>query len=205
MQEARPARAKAAARRGSVHPRLRAATGLAAACLLLVGCGGGGDASETGTERAAAKQAQLDAPALGAIDDTFIVIVTAGATGAPAGFTLQWMTRADYDAFGWPVASGSGPRKSFCSGSFSGVPRGSIYSLPPGGSVAVFIGAGPPETGRSIAPACDVPLQCTSAYVFRAFAHAAPAGAARSDVGATLPLGPVSCDSGGGQPAAFTN
>src|SRR3954454_4767979 len=33
------------------------------------------------------------------------VTVTAGASGLPAGFSLQWMTAADFAAYGWPSDS----------------------------------------------------------------------------------------------------
>ncbi len=47
--------------------------------------------------------AQLDAPALTYVESGFgrvDLVVTAGATGAPAGFTLWWMKRADFEANG---------------------------------------------------------------------------------------------------------
>jgi hypothetical protein len=176
----------------------------------IAGCGGGGDVDEpaaSATERLAGVKLPLDAPSLYFIDGTFIVIVVAGDSGAPAGFSLHWMTRADYDTYGWPTSSVPGPRKSFCTGSFSGVPGSiNIYRLAARDTVSVNIGSGPDELGRSVAPACDVPLTCGTPYVFRAFAHNDPAsGAAKSDFGPTAVVGTQPCDGGGGGPAGFMN
>src|SRR5687767_10642905 len=52
-------------------------------------------------------------------DATITLTVTAGATGAPAGFSVQWMTLKDFNANGkaWPTDSLSTPA-SFCKASF---------------------------------------------------------------------------------------
>src|SRR5438093_855231 len=58
------------------------------------------------------------------------ISVTAGQAGAPAGFSVQWMTLADYVALGnqWPVTSAvpNAAAPSFCKANFSSiVPWGS--------------------------------------------------------------------------------
>ena len=53
------------------------------------------------------------------------ISVTAGQTGAAAGFSIQWMTLANYLALEnqWPVTSGvpNAQAPSFCKASFSGI------------------------------------------------------------------------------------
>lgn len=108
--------------------------------------------------------------------------VTAGATGAPAGFSIQWMT---YDAFHangdvWPTDS-----SLWCSASFSGVPWGAS-SVKQAGLNSYSLGANQPVTivigdlasdllnqqlGFSTTACNDGLLQCGTRYVFRAFAH----------------------------------
>jgi len=54
----------------------------------------------------AAAQVPYDPPTLSLVDRgmyRFTLSVTAGASGAPAGFRIQWMKRADYDLYGWPA------------------------------------------------------------------------------------------------------
>lgn len=99
------------------------------------------------------------------------IVVTAGASGAPAGFTLQWETMATYKANldangnGWPSDDGF-----LCSGSFSGNANLSRYNLDPFESVTVNIGELLIDNGASTN--CPDALLCGTAYVFRAFAHA---------------------------------
>ena len=73
--------------------------------------------------------------------------VTAGQTGAPAGFSMQWMTLADYVALGnqWPGTSEvpNAQAPSFCKANFSGIVRSSgciPYNLHPAQNVIVVIG-----------------------------------------------------------------
>jgi hypothetical protein len=73
--------------------------------------------------------------------------VTAGQTGAPAGFSIQWMTLADYVALGnqWPGTSEvpNPQAPSFCKANFSGIVRSSgciPYNLHPAQNVIVVIG-----------------------------------------------------------------
>jgi hypothetical protein len=53
------------------------------------------------------------------------IAVTAGQSGMPAGFSIQWMTLADYVALGnqWPVTPEvpNAPAPSFCKANFSGI------------------------------------------------------------------------------------
>jgi hypothetical protein len=95
---------------------------------------------------------------------TIDVTVTATAPGgAPAGFTLQWMTYADY------VANGN-VFTATCDASFSGQPGSSRYSLGVGASVTVRVGDFTMDTGFSTS--CAGPLICGTEYVFVVFAHA---------------------------------
>jgi hypothetical protein len=121
----------------------------------------------------------LAAPSVTCFSDTsssITVKVTAGASGAPAGFSLQWMTAAELQALGgvWP-ASDSG----FCKASFSGVPGCSQYNLGPNAFVTVRIGDNLFDECGASSP-CTGPLLCNTEYVFRAFAHNVPGGAKRS-------------------------
>jgi hypothetical protein len=109
--------------------------------------------------------------------------ITAGASGAPAGFSIQWITKAAFDANGgvWPADS-----TGYCKASFSGVPYGAkntqqagsnSYNLPANGSVTVYIGdllndELNQQLGLSTTVCDDGLLECGTQYVFRAFAHA---------------------------------
>jgi len=110
-------------------------------------------------------------------ENTITLRVTAGNSGAPAGFSVQWMLKSEYDNYGWPSDSGDpGDRTSFCKASFSGTPGASSYNLSgPSGlnnSRLVTIGdLNDEEVGVSYS--CDdQELECGTEYVFRAFAHA---------------------------------
>ncbi len=117
-----------------------------------------------------------------------------GATGAPAGFSIQWMTKADYDLYGWPSDTLSLPT-SFCHASFSGNAARSRYNLSPGGCVTVNIGELLFDEGTSTD--CPVALDCGTEYVFRTFAHATNSYN-RSDFSAVLICSTLSCDGGEG-------
>jgi hypothetical protein len=99
------------------------------------------------------------------------VKVCAGATGMPAGFSLQWMKYDDFvngtvnNAPGtWPSGAG------MCGASFSGNASGSRYNLLAGECVTVKVGDLLLDNGASTD--CDTVLDCGTSYVFRAFAHA---------------------------------
>jgi hypothetical protein len=109
------------------------------------------------------------------------ILFTAGATpGAPAGFSIQWETEADFNQFGWPAESdcpldiNGNPTcpASFCKGGFSGNANLSRYTLTADQWVVVRIGDLLFDNGASTSDACAVPLVCGTTYVFRAFAHA---------------------------------
>jgi hypothetical protein len=94
-----------------------------------------------------------------------------GATGAPAGVTVQWITAADF------AAGGSNWNNVLaCDASFSGNANLSRYNLLPGQCVTVRIGQILLDAGASTSCLCGVvptpcPLICGTTYVFRAFAH----------------------------------
>lgn len=111
---------------------------------------------------------QLDTPILscaGATDDTVTVQICAGASGAPGGFTLQWMSCADLDLNGWV---------NECHGSFSGNAAGFAWNLGPSECRLLTIG-NLPTSGQNGVTWGDVAscnsAQCDTCYAFRAFAH----------------------------------
>lgn len=125
----------------------------------------------------------LDAPTLSTANVTqssVTVKVCAGNSGAPAGFTLQWMTLANYVANGNQWLSSS--NDSLCALSLSGQPSyngnsSSSWSLLPNSctsDIDLTIGdlIAIDETGTSPSGCGANALQCGTAYVFRAFAHA---------------------------------
>jgi hypothetical protein len=104
--------------------------------------------------------------------------VTAGQTGVPAGFSIQWMTLADYLALGnqWPANSEvpNAQAPSFCKANFRGIVPSSgciPYNLHPGQSVTVNIGDDSLYDNCAVSSPCSgAPLLCNTAYVFRASA-----------------------------------
>lgn len=109
------------------------------------------------------------------------ILFTAGSpTGAPAGFSLQWETFADFSAFGgWPSDAGDclpdvdgNPTcpTTFCKGSFSGAANLSNYKLSAGQSVNVRVGDLLFDNGASTD--CPEALKCGTEYIFRSFSHA---------------------------------
>lgn len=139
----------------------------------------------------AAKPSKMSTPTLtcGTASKVSIQItVTAGATGAPAGFSLQWMTLADYVANGsvWPSSDDS----TLCHASFSGNANASRYNLAAGESVTVEVGDLLFDNGTSAS--CVEPLVCGTTYVFRAFAHA-NSTFNRSDFTPTLQCSTLPC------------
>ena len=96
---------------------------------------------------------------------TIDVTVTAGTPyGAPYGFTLQWMTLADFQAHGFSSDLPFG-----CEASFAGPANNSRYVLAAGQSVTVTVGDFTVDNGFSTI--CQGPLVCGTTYVFRVFAH----------------------------------
>ena len=104
----------------------------------------------------------------GATQTSINVQVCAGATGLPAGFTLQWLEAADYAANGNHWLSDSNPLA--CSAGFSGNANLSRYNLAPGECVTVNVGDFLFDNGASTN--CPAGLKCGTQYVFRAFGHA---------------------------------
>jgi hypothetical protein len=106
------------------------------------------------------------------------ISVTAGESGSPTGFSIQWMTLADYVAMGnqWPVTSEvpNAQAPSFCKANFSGIVPSSgciPYNLHPGQSVTVVIGDDSLYDNCAVSSPCSgAPLLCNTAYVFRASA-----------------------------------
>jgi hypothetical protein len=134
-----------------------------------------------------------DVPAISCGDATLATItlnVCGGASGAPAGLTIQWKTKADYIASGW---SDDG---TLCALSLSGQPSlqhpgASRWDLGPGECTTIAIGdINFDETG--VSGTCVDPLDCGTTYVFRWFAHAGR-GFGRSDWGGDLECSTLPC------------
>jgi hypothetical protein len=121
---------------------------------------------------AALKQGKMSTPILHCVDpsgQTYIdIAVTGGSpTGAPAGFSLQWMTEADFTANGgWYLSDDP----NLCKGSFSGNANLSRYNLSAGQTVTVRVGDLLLDEGTTTT--CPQELACSTTYVFHAFAHA---------------------------------
>src|SRR5215471_9074701 len=100
----------------------------------------------------AAAQNVLDTPSVRYVDNnrsSITLEVEAGASGAPAGFVVEWMKKSDFDAMGgWP-ADENDYRIIYCQ--FYGVPTWHVstgnYVLPAGGKVQVVVGDIFDETG----------------------------------------------------------
>jgi hypothetical protein len=131
------------------------------------------------------------------------IIVTAGATGAPAGFSLQWITAEQYalgpdgiaatgDENTWPASDDT----QLCKGSFSGNANLSRYNLAAGEQVTVNVGEFLFDNGAS--SNCTEALECGTTYVFRAFAHASNS-LNRSDFTPNHTCATLACDGGGNE------
>jgi len=137
--------------------------------------------------------AQSDNPTLnppvitcnGATDKTITIRVCGDAiTGAPAGFSLQW------------VPSGTEfSEQNTCSMSGSGVPEFSTFNLGPGECVDVVVAQPTGAVGESFQ--CTGDLVCSADYDFRAFAHNVPQGPNKSDFTPKLLCSTASCPGGG--------
>ena len=122
-----------------------------------------------------------------------------GTYGSPAGFSVQWMTKAQYDIAGWPISSDLPDpvtQSSFCKASFSCVPGCSNYNLAAGACVTVKIGGKFDACGAS--GGCG-DLKCNTHYVFRAFSHNDPktgyckSGFCANTTCCTSPCGTTGC------------
>jgi hypothetical protein len=111
-------------------------------------------------------------------DNTETLSVCAGLTGAPAGFSVQWITCAaladgpdgipgNTDDGTWPLSDS----EFLCKASFSGNANGSNWDLGASDCASVVIG-GLNDTDPGVSFNCNDPLACQTCYVYRAFAHA---------------------------------
>jgi len=109
--------------------------------------------------------------------------VCGGPSGAPAGLTIQWKKKSDWEVSGWADDG------TLCKLSLSGQPSlqhpdKSRWELLPGECETIVIGdINFDETG--VSGTCMDPLECGTEYVFRWFAHAGR-GLGRSDWGGDL-------------------
>jgi hypothetical protein len=164
----------------------------------LGGCGGGcadDDSGQVSSSRRLSSssnpnaQPPLDPPVLScgsSTQTTINVTVTAGASGAPAGFSLHWGTSASLlTSSDWP-----------CGASFSGVPSPATnrFHLASGASTSVEVGnLFDEELGVSFT--CNEDLACGTEYSFRAFAHHDPdSGQGKSDFSQVLTCSTLACD-----------
>jgi hypothetical protein len=117
--------------------------------------------------------------------------VCAGTTGAPAGFSVQWMTTAAYAANGnsWYLSDDA----RLCKASFSGSANDSRYNLAAGACVSVNIGELLFDNGTSTN--CAGRLACGTSYVFRVFAHA-NSSFAKSAFTSNVTCSTLDCDGG---------
>jgi len=137
----------------------------------------------TATPSRAAKTSKMDTPVLSCGSATIFsldVLVCAGlTTGAPAGFSLQWVSAAQLaagpdglsgtaDDNTWP-ASDSG---DLCKASFSGNANQSTYNLGKGQCSSVNIGDNLFDDAGASSNCASTPLECGTVYAFRSFAHA---------------------------------
>src|ERR1044072_8428761 len=132
----------------------------------------------------------LDTPSITVKRSGFFRIdmdVQAGASGAPNGFTVQWMKKADFDAYGWP-ATESDPGSVYCD--FTGDPtlnldsRSGTFQLASHGVIGIQMGDLFDETG--IYGSYLDHLE-PGAYVFRVWAEgSAAAGGQTSSAPSTL-------------------
>src|SRR5262245_41526820 len=71
----------------------------------------------------AAAQARYDTPSIGLVDRGLFRLtlsITAGPSGTPAGYSVQWMKKSDFDAMGgvWPVEGTPGLQYCQCFGHY---------------------------------------------------------------------------------------
>lgn len=118
--------------------------------------------------------------------------ICGGASGAPAGLSLQWKTAEDFAASGWADDG------TLCAMSMSGQPSlqhpgKSRWELLPGECETITVGdVNFDETGVS-GNGCGLDaLECGKTYVFRWFAHAGR-GFGRSDWGGELTCSTLPC------------
>jgi hypothetical protein len=148
---------------------------------------------------------KFDAPTLtvvGQTQHTIFLQVCAGPSGAPAGFSVQWVKHSDYPALTcgatgqdalWPPSDTS---TNLCKASLSGTPGCSIYNLAPNACVTIEIGnLNDSVCGVGLDNCGAAELDCGTEYVFRAFAHG-NSSKNRSDFTANLCGSTESCVQG---------
>jgi hypothetical protein len=92
-----------------------------------------------------------------------------GWMGAPSGFMVEWQTRADYLAHGWPAGtSTTSAAPSFCWASFTG----GRYALGTYQCTPIQFGQNPFDEAGVTSNAGNVPLVGGTDYVFRTCAYA---------------------------------
>ncbi|HEX3129998.1 MAG TPA: hypothetical protein VH394_21875 [Thermoanaerobaculia bacterium] len=131
----------------------------------------------------AGKASTMDTPKLscGAVTSvSFDVGVCAGLnTGAPAGFSLQWISAAQLangpdgipgtlDDNTWPDSASL----DLCKASFSGNANGSSYNLGKGQCTSIQIGDNLFDNPGASSNCASIPLECGTTYAVRGFAHA---------------------------------
>jgi hypothetical protein len=119
------------------------------------------------------KISKFDSPGVYCKDATELTInlcVCAGASGAPAGFSVQWMTAADFAANGSVWYASDDPR--LCKASFSGNAYSSQYILAPNQCCYINVGELLFDNGASAFNCGLDGLLCGTDYVFHVFAHA---------------------------------
>jgi hypothetical protein len=151
----------------------------------------------------AGKVSKMDKPVIscGTASATTIQIGVCGGpnTGAPAGFSLQWITAAQFaagpdgipgtlDDNTWPE-SDSG---LLCKASFSGNANGSSYNLGKNACTTVQAGDNLFDDPGASSNCANIPLECGTDYVFRSFAHATST-LFRSDFTANLTCRTAAC------------
>jgi hypothetical protein len=120
---------------------------------------------------------------VGATETTITVRVCAGPSGAPGGFSLQWIKKSDWEAGpdgipgtdddnSWPLSDD--PR--ICKASFSGQANNTNWNLGPNECRDITVGTLGDWVGNlpGFSTTCPGGLECGTEYVFRAFAHNEP-------------------------------
>src|SRR6187401_544723 len=131
--------------------------------ILWTSCSEDNDVSKTNSPDASARKTTLDKPTITCGTSTqasINITVTAGASGAPAGFSLQWMTASAYAANGNTWYASDDLR--LCKASFSGNANLSRYNLAAGQTVSVNVGEFLFDNGASTN--CGDGLTCGTDY-----------------------------------------
>ena len=125
-------------------------------------------------------------------------------TGAPAGFSLQWIPAAQLaagpDGLPGTADDGTWPDSAsadLCKGSFSGNANGSRYNLGKSQCATVQAGDNLFDDAGASSNCASLPLLCGTEYAFRSFAHANNA-LFRSDFSANLFCQTIACEPEGG-------